>query len=251
METKITFCRTINGRLIFRLNDHFDFKIRSNDNGVIDIEFLGHPRIEILACEIVNWFKQGSNEGLKAINFNSEGVCIHVTAKSANRDRIVKRWYRKMKEQQKMQQKQREEYLKSPEYLKAKYRLQIVRRRVSCYVQNEDFEFKNENARQQWLNFFDAISDDPYTLSVTNYALCWAKLMQYIMHKYKGVTVEQIAKATSKAANMEESTDKFIYHMSVTLLMNVWKYGSELVQWYNKECDYKGNGHSQVFCADY
>ena len=247
METKITFGETVNGCLIFRLNDHFDFKVRSNDNGVIDIKFLDHYRIECLACQIVDWFNQDSNNGLKAIIFESEGVCIHVTEKSADCDRIVKRWYRKMKEQQEREQKQREEHLKSPKYLKAKYRLQIVRRRVSCYVQNEDFEFKDENARQQWLKYLDLISDEPYSLSTANYAVCWAKLMQYIMHKYKGVTVKQIAKATSKAANMEESTDKFIYRMSIALLNSVWKYGSELVQWYNKECDYKGSGISESF----
>ena len=89
METKITFGETVNGCLIFRLNDHFDFKVRSNDNGVIDIKFLDHYRIECLACQIVDWFNQDSNNGLKAIIFESEGVCIHVTDKIADCDRMV------------------------------------------------------------------------------------------------------------------------------------------------------------------
>lgn len=234
METKITFGETVNGCLIFRLNDCFDFKVRSNDNGVIDIKFLEHYRIECLACQIVDWFKQDSNNGLKAIIFESEGVCIHVTEKSADCDRIVKRWYRKMKEQQEREQKQREEHLKSPKYLKAKYRLQVVKSRVKSYIEQEGFEFKDETARQNWLKFLDSISDSPYSISTANYTVYWAKLMQYIIHKYEGVTAIKIAEQTAKAADLEGINDDFRYHMAAQLLYFTWKYGGEFKQLISK-----------------
>lgn len=238
METKITFFGTSNGYLIFRLNDFFKFIVKSNNNGVINIKFLDHYRIEGLSYDIVNWFNQNSNEGLKAINFELESVCITVTAKSANRERIVRRWHRKMKEKikesQRMEEQQRENFLKDPSYLKAEYRLQVVKSRVKSYIEQEEFEFKDETARQNWLKFLDSISDSPYSISTANYTVYWAKLMQYIIHKYEGVTAIKIAEQTAKAADLEDINDDFRYHMAAQLLYFTWKYGGEFEQLISK-----------------
>ena len=58
--------------------------------------------------------------------------------------------------------------------------------------------------------------------------------MQYIIHKYEGVTAIKIAEQTAKAADLQAINDDFRYHMAAQLLYFTWKYGGEFEQLISK-----------------
>ena len=65
--------------------------------------------------------------------------------------------------------------------------------------------------------------------------------MQYLMHKHTGVTVAKIAEEAANAADIDYVID-YDHGYAAEILSQVWKYGDELREWYNKKYGYEGDG---------
>lgn len=251
MATQVRFedVFSYDGSLWFRFGDGEAFGVKSLNAGVMVIEPICGSTIYSFAKNVAGCFEEGSNfNGLKAIEFEFNEAYVSVTAKNADPDKIVQLWNEKMEEIRIKREKEREEYMKTPEYrakrakgLKVEYRRQTVEELVKQSMQTEKLQFKDEEARKAWKNFVEVNSKDGYSARVVRYAEYWAKFMQYLMVKHKGVTVAKIAEQASHAADIEGITG-FMYGCAVNVLSQVWKYGEELRKWHNKEYDYEGDG---------
>ena len=251
MATQVRFedVSSYDGSLCFRFGDGEAFRVKSLKEGIMVIDSSFFCTIDSLAKNVAGCFEKGSNfNGLKAIEFEFNGAYVSVTAKNADPDKIVQLWNEKMEENRIRYEKEREEYMKTPEYraerakaLKVGYRRQNVEELVKQSMQNEELQFKDEEARKVWDNFVEVNSKDGYSSCVVRYAEYWAKFMQYLMAKHDGVTVAQIADKASHAADIDGITG-FMYGCAVNVLSQVWKYGEELRRWHNKEYDYEGDG---------
>ena len=245
MASQASFVKVLpyDSSLLFQFSDGDSFSVKSLNNGIMVIKPLSNFRIDAWVNKITEFFNEGSNfKGLKAIEFELNGVYVPVTANNATPDRIIQLMNEKMEENRVKLEKEYAEYQKTPEYrYKKSKELKIAARRqiVEQYVINVDkateLEFKDDEAAQKWAKFVAANSQDGYSYSVVIYALRWAKYMQHIMKKHNK-TVFQIAQSTSLAANLTGTTS-YRYDAAVTILSQCWKYGEDLRKWYNKEYD--------------
>lgn len=257
MATQVKFkgVSSCDGSLLFRFGDGETIGVKSLNDGIMVINYIGGYPISSFAKNVAGCFEEDSNfNGLKAIEFDLNGVHFSVTAKNATPEKIVQLWNEKMKEKRIKYEKEREEYMKTPEYraerakaLKVGYRRQNVEELVKQSMQTEELQFKDEEARKVWDNFVEVNSKDGYSSCVVRYAEYWAKFMQYLMAKHEGVTVAQIADKASHAADIDGITG-FMYSCAVNVLSHVWKHGEELRKWHNKEYDYEGDGVVTLLC---
>lgn len=244
MATQVRFqdVFSCDGSLCFRFGDGEAFCVKSLNEGVMVIDPIHVCTIHSFAKNVAGCFDEGSNfNGLKKIEFEFSGAYVSVTAKNADPDKIVQLWNKKIKENRIRYEKEREEYMKTPEYraerakaLKIGYRRQNVEELVKYSMQNEELQFKDDEARKVWDNFVEVNYKDCYSSCVVRYAEYWAKFMQYLMAKHEGVTVAQIANKASYAADVDGIT-VCMYGCAVNVLSQVWKYGEELRKWHNKE----------------
>lgn len=248
MATQVKFkgVSSCDGSLLFRFGDGETIGVKSLNDGIMVINYIGGYPISSFAKNVAGCFEEDSNfNGLKAIEFDLNGVHFSVTAKNATPEKIVQLWNEKMKEKRIKYEKEREEYMKTPEYrkaLKVKYRRQNVEKLVKQSRQTEELQFKDEEARKVWDNFVEVNSSkDVYSRCAVLYSEYWAKFMQYLMAKHEGVTVAQIADKSSHAADLY-GINGFIYGCAVNVLSQVWKHGEELRKWHNKKYDYEGDG---------
>lgn len=81
--------------------------------------------------------------------------------------------------------------------------------------------------------------DGGYGECVLRYAARWANLMEQRI--VAGATVEQIAKETSSAADVEGITG-FMYGCAVSMLSRVWRHGEQLRRWHNLDTQIGNEG---------
>lgn len=85
------------GFLGFQFDDAEDFIVKSFNEGVMVIQPM-YCTIQSLAKHVAGCFEEGSNfNGLKAIEFDFNGVHISVTAKNADPQKIVKFYHKEEK----------------------------------------------------------------------------------------------------------------------------------------------------------
>lgn len=251
MATQVSFenVDSYDSCLWFRFDDGEPFKVKSFNEGVMVIEPTLGCTIHSFAKDVAGCFKKASNlKGLKAIEFQFNEAYVSVTAENAKVGKIVQLWKEKMEENRIKHERALEEYMKTPKYrierakaLKTRYRRQEVEKMVRQSMQTEELQFKDDEACKIWNNFVDANSKDGYSAGVVRYVEYWAKFMQYLMTKHKGVKVAQIADQASNVADLEGVTG-YMYAYAVNVLSQVWKYGEELRKWHNKDYDYEGSG---------
>lgn len=237
------------GSLWCRFDNGEVFKVKSLNEGVMVIAPVCGSTLDSFAKNVAGCFEEGSNfNGLKAIEFEFNGVYVSVTTKNADPNKIIQFWNEKEEEKRIKYEVEQEKYKKTPEYraerakeLKAEYHRQKIEKLVKQSMQTEELQFKDEEAHKIWDNFVEVNSKDDYSAAVVRYAEYWAKFMQYLMTKHKGVKVAKIAENASHAADIDGVTG-FMYGCAVNVLSQVWKYGEELRKWHNKEYDYEGDG---------
>lgn len=246
MTANVEFCGIERDNSIkFRLSNGVDIYVLETKDDIWTIEVGWGITIKGLAEGLVEDFDFFENlYGVKAFDIIFNNAHVLVDKKNADPDNIVKLYEKSFDE---YYRKEYEEYKKTPEYrnerkkeLKTKFHRQKVRNKVREIVQTEEFQFKDEEARKLWQ---DNVSRDhsSYSDGVFHYAECWAKFMQYLMNKHN-VTVEKIAKNTSRDANLNGGLSIYQFGCAVKILSQIWKYGEELRIWHNKEYGYEGNG---------
>lgn len=73
---------------------------------------------------------------------------------------------------------------------------------------------------------------NPYGQGIIKYAERWASLMEEQINK--GYDVASIADETSHEANTEEIS-RFMFSVAVNVLIDHWKYGEQLYEWYQSQ----------------
>lgn len=89
-----------------------------------------------------------------------------------------------------------------------------------------------------WQSWLDA-NQDGYGSACMRYAQAWAELMEAKLAE--GVTLEDIAKDTSHAANTEGITG-FMYGAAVSMLAQAWEHGEALRRWHNLDAQIGDEG---------
>ena len=234
--TNLRFEQVFDGSLCFRCEDGQVLCVKSLNDGVMVITPIIGCNIASLAKNVAGCFNEKSEfYGLKAIKFELGGVHVLVNESNANPDRISQIWEKKIRRNDLDVNEVCEDYDKISKYsskmtqrLKLQYRNLIVRKKVFEAIENEEFQLKNKVDDKGFKSCFR------YRNDACRYAMFWAKFMQYLMSKHKGVTVEQIAQNTSKVSNIE-NVGTINYEVAVTVLMRYWKYGDEFRKWFIKK----------------
>ena len=84
---------------------------------------------------------------------------------------------------------------------------------------------------QDYQNYEDLNSMNPYSNAIITYSERWAELMEIRIST--GETLEEIAEETRHKAGVEGITGS-MYHCAVQELARFWEYGEELKTWHNR-----------------
>jgi hypothetical protein len=84
--------------------------------------------------------------------------------------------------------------------------------------------------QELWDKIVEVNKDDDYSNAVVLYARDWADLMESRIAK--GETIEEMAKETSREADIDGITGN-MYGMAVKILADTWEHGIELATWHN------------------
>jgi len=84
-----------------------------------------------------------------------------------------------------------------------------------------------------WKMFRESNQPESYGEAIFLYAERWARLMQIEMSA--GKNLEDIAKTTSFDAASFGDISRFMYSCAVTALSKCWKYGKQLLRWYESK----------------
>lgn len=252
MATMVRFQEVFShdGSLWFRTWDNEVLSVKSLNDGVMVIDPMIGTNIQKTAAIVAGCFDEESNlNGLKAIEFDFNGVYISVNAKNAQVDTILKMFEDGWQKNCEEAEARRREYEKTPEYRAERAKaLKIQRRREQVHQlvldtdKSSEMEFKDEEAHKLWDEFCAKQAEDEtgYSQCVVDYARYWAKFMQYLKEKHN-VSVIQIAGRASHDADVNGITG-FMYGCAVNVLSQVWKYGEELRVWHNKQYGHEGDG---------
>lgn len=100
MATWVTFIgvNSYLNTLEFRFGDGYRFYVKSFNDGIMVILIMPGQSIDDYAKRISACFEKGSNfNGLKAIEFDFNGLYISVTPENATYEKIIKLWTDKIK----------------------------------------------------------------------------------------------------------------------------------------------------------
>ena len=86
-------------------------------------------------------------------------------------------------------------------------------------------KIKNVPRNDEWLQ---KSATDAYAQGIVRFAERWANLMEPELEA--GKTIQEIAKTTSRAANVSDITE-IQFAVAVYYLIEVWEYGEHLNQW--------------------
>jgi len=100
----------------------------------------------------------------------------------------------------------------------------------SRLVNAPEIEIRDEAG---WKMFMEKNQPGSYGGAVLFYAERWAQLMQIEMAA--GKNLEDVAAATSFDAAVFEGITGFMYGCAVTALSKCWKYGEQLLRWYESQ----------------
>lgn len=92
---------------------------------------------------------------------------------------------------------------------------------------------------QEYQQYKDRNSNDPYSARVVSYGEDWANLMETRMAK--GEKIADIAKPTSREADTDGITG-FMYGCAVSALARFWEHGEALRLWHNLDTQIKDEG---------
>lgn len=101
------------------------------------------------------------------------------------------------------------------------------------YMQTEEFEFKDPEAREVWSNYVEVNSKNYSIYCIIRYTVEWAKNMQYLMKSAEGITVTDVAKKAFSIFDVENISTS-MYDCMLNILLQFWKYGEELQKWNSK-----------------
>lgn len=91
---------------------------------------------------------------------------------------------------------------------------------------------------QDYQNYKDLNSEDPYSKAIVTYSERWAELMEAGMSL--GQVLTEIAEKTSHEADVEGITG-FMYGCAVQGLAKFWEHGEELGTWHNESYGVKNS----------
>ena len=92
---------------------------------------------------------------------------------------------------------------------------------------------------QEYMDWKEKNSKDPYSAAVFIYAEKWADLMEKEISNKKRIS--EIAEKCSNDAD-EDGITGFMYGCAVSILSECWIHGEELRRWHNKEHGHDGDG---------
>lgn len=149
------------------------------------------------------------------IKFNFNGIPIMVMEGNADIDSIYKEW-------------QAARMLNHLHLLKMRRYLSPIQQVALQIDASSTVEFKGEKEASDWYTF--AIEN---CTDIIGYAERWVKVMQYLLKKHPTCSISDIAEKASDAADIENVTG-FMIWKAVNVLSFCWKYGDELLNWYQK-----------------
>lgn len=222
-----------------------DFK-----DGVVYVDPMPGEEIQNFINIIVGCFNKYSNFSIEVakafkskdlpygIEFNFNGAKILVTATNRDPIGIYNFWSFEMDENARNLEKARQEYMKTPEY--RKWRAKEVKKALRNQKLQVDkltldritqIEFKDEKSKYIWRHWRRYMKHDKYWNEIVGYARRWAKYMQYLIDKYGGKTVYEVAENTSYLADISNNITGAQNWKAINILSRVWKYGDELEKW--------------------
>ena len=153
METMVRFQEVFShdGSLWFRTLDNEVLSVKALNDGVMVIDPMIGTNIQKTAAIVAGCFDEESNlNGLKAIEFDFNGVYISVNAKNAQVDTILKMFEDGWQKNCEEAEARRREYEKTPEYRAERAKaLKIQRRREQVHQlvldtdKSSEMEFKS------------------------------------------------------------------------------------------------------------
>ena len=185
------------------------------------------------STEVAKSYNYSKKTIVDSIVFTFNGVTLAVTADNANVDTLRDNWISQMKSNAKNYQKERRTWFNCVQKQKEENKLQEkIEEELFNIDEAVNLEFKDSKSEQKWDDFVSKNSNDAYGKGIVKFAVIWAKYMQNLIKQGKSIT--EIAEETSRYCNTDEITDTMRTY-AVEALSRCWKYGDELLKWYNEK----------------